>query len=213
MAFETDLENSTFSEFYKSTPEKYLGLAGSVLNILTTPSYLCGYWYIRNCSNKEVSLIHYLTVSICMCGIAFNIIVTSMDIFVTYFQPLNPILCAWGIVWRNIIWSHCVCLLGLIYVVKYIYIFIFKNPVGTYDVFWCIFINGAIFQSQLADFVTMEKKFLTYYICSNSLPGIDDKERLSYPVMGSMMMSLTAFTLVQLRVNVYKKQEEEIFLG
>jgi len=207
------LDNSTFAIHYKMTPEKYLGIFPSILNILTSPMYYSVYWYYRNCSNKEQSLLHYLAMSSCLCGLAYNVFQSPLDLLISCFQPLNETICSWCIISRNIIAGHFLCVLGTLYIVKYVYIFIYKIPVGAYNEFWCFFINIAIllwqFVFQFADFITMPKKYMTFCICANSLPEHWGQSGLKLPLQGSFLMSAISYTVVELRIQHFKRQEKK----
>jgi len=213
---DSHLDNSTFSVFYKMTPEKYLGIFPSILSILTSPMYYSVYWYNRNCSNKDQSLLHHLAMSSCLCGLAYNVFQSPLELFTTCFQPLNETICAWSAISRNIISCHFLCLLGTMYIVKYVYIFIYKNPVGANNEFWCFFINIAIllwqFVFQYADFVTLPKKFYGFYISSNTLPESGAQSRFKFPVQGSFLMCAISYIVVELRIQHLKRQEKKLLL-
>ncbi len=211
-----DLANSTFSEFYELSPEKYIGILGSVLNILTTPVYYSVYWYMRNCSNKERSLIHYLELSSCLCGVVYNVFQSTMDIFNAFFEPTYYLTCTWSIICRNVIAGHFLCLLGAKSIVKYVYIFIYKNPVGSYDEFWCFFINAAFFQMELifeiVDFITLKQKFCGYYVCTNTLPTEGPNNRAYRALHGPFLICTLIYLAVEVRVKHYKRQEKKLML-
>jgi hypothetical protein len=204
-------ESTIFSEFYKLTPEKCFGILASLLNILTIPVYYSFYWYNINCSNKERSLINHLALCSVLCTVPYNLLFSPAEIIIALFQPLDPWLCGFYIVGRNIISCHFMCLLGSISIVKYVYIFIYKNPVGAYDDFWCFFINSAILLWQVTFQTSMyikdSKRPYLYYICTNSLPSdIPQNSSFNYPLNGSFLLTILVYICVEFKVKMYKRQ-------
>lgn len=198
------------------TTPKSFGILASILSFFTTPLFYSFFWYSKNCSNKESSLINHLGLSMSLCGVATSIYVSILEVYLAVSQPAHPFLCGLSVISRNVIASHFMCIFGTIYVVKYVYIFIYKNPVGGHDGFWCCFINMAIFQLQVvfhtAFFLCDFKLPYNFYICSNTLPLPTAKRFLNLPLNGSFIVSVASYIFVEFKVKLLKRKEKKVLI-
>ena len=165
-----------FQEFYSFNLFQVIGLFASFINIfLVTPLFLLIIWYEQYGTNHNRTLINQFVTSTCWSSVFYNLLAQIPEAALGVFGPFHENFCFFHIVVKNTILSQFVVLLTGISVLKYIYIFISKNPSGQSDDFICFFTNLACcLNSLMYQFVF---HFLPgtnshpYYYCSGILPG------------------------------------------
>ena len=171
------VKNETFfHDFYSFNIFQVCGLSASFVNVFAvTPLLLLIIWFERFGTNHNRTLINQFVTSTCWCGVAFNILGQIPEIIIGIFGPFHENFCFVHIVVKNVILSQFIILLTAISVVKYIYIFITKNPSGQNDDFFCFFTNLACgFNCLIFQFVIHfmpGNNSHPYYFCSGTLPG------------------------------------------
>ena len=165
-----------FQEFYTLNVVHVFGLAVSLINVFTvTPLIFAIIWFERFGTSHNRTLINQFVTSLCWSGIVYNILCLIPEIIIGFFGPLHENFCSFHIIVKNAILAHFVVLLTGISVVKYIYIFITKNPSGQNDDFICFFVNLSCgFNSLLYQFVLHfmpGNNSHPFYFCSALLPG------------------------------------------
>ena len=91
------------------------------------------------------TLINKLVASSCWHTIAYNTIGQTAEVVLSLFGPFNRVFCNVQIVWKNICNLQQINLLLAMTVVKYLSIFVLKNPTGIEADFWNFFITSASF--------------------------------------------------------------------
>jgi len=213
-----NLTESVFSEFYQMTVSKTLGISASLITIVFVPMMIyCIYWYGKNCSKRERTLINNLAFSSSLCGVAYSVLQSPLELYITCFQPVPPILSAVAIILRNSLTGHFLTLLGVISLVRYVYIFIHKCPAGAHDNFWWLFINAATLQLQLvfniAHFLLPGRHFILFYVWTNTLPQKNDMHKVHIFLIVCFILSLSICIFVELRVKILRlKDTQTLFL-
>ena len=166
-----------FQEFYSFNTFQAFGLLVSFINIfLITSLLLLIIWYEQYGSNHNRTLINQFVTSTCWSGVAYNLLAQVPEVAIGLFGPFNQNFCLFHSILKNTILSQLVVLLTGISVVKYIYIFITKNPSCRSDDFICFFTNLAccfnsfIYQGVLH--LMPGNNSHPFYYCSGTLPGI-----------------------------------------
>ena len=98
-------------------------------------------WYEHYGSDHPRTLLNLLVNSICWNGILNNLLNIPLDIFLDLFGPLNANFCLFHYILKNSILVHLMLLLIFIIVVKYISIYVWKNPTEIISNFWNLFLN------------------------------------------------------------------------
>ena len=165
-----------FQEFSSFNIFQALGLAASFINVfLITSLLLLVIWYEQYGTNHNRTLINQFVTSTCWSGVAYNLLAQVPEAALGVFGPFHPNFCLFHSILKNTILSQFVVLLTGISVVKYIYIFISKNPSGQNDNFYCFFTNLACglnsFMYQFVLHVMPGNNSHPYYYCSGTLPG------------------------------------------
>ena len=100
---------------------------------------------------------------------------------------------------------------------RYVYIFILKNPAHFRNEFWCVFYNLATFVlSVLSEFVLQflpGKEPLTIYICSGNDPRLYDNQNVkkNHPINLLVSTWLFTYCFTLARIRTYKSKEAKAF--
>ena len=165
-----------FQEFYSFNVFHIFGLAVSLINVFAvTPLMSLIIWFQQFGTNHNRTLINQFVTSTCCCGMAFNLVGQIPEILIGIFGPFHETFCSFHIIIKNVIVAQFVVLLTGISVVKFIYIFVTKNPSGQNDDFICFFVNLSCgLNSLLYQFVLHfmpGNNSHPFYFCSAVLPG------------------------------------------
>ena len=139
----SDFDGTVFFEnIYKMNPSKVLGIVTSVVGIVAmTPLFYFITWYEKYGSSQHRTLINQLVSTNCWHCIAYNIIGQTMEISLSLFGPFNRWFCYGQVLFKNIINNQLINLLLAMTIVKYLSIFVLKNPTGLNSEFWNTFIT------------------------------------------------------------------------
>ena len=132
------------------------------------------------------------------------------EVFLALFGPYNEYFCFIHTVLKNTIFIQFVVNLTAIAVVRYIYIFITKNPTGRYDAFICFFVNLATFVNaatwQISHQLTNGYNRHIYYLCCGKLPDPSVKNKMNYSLTLLMVLSPIVFIFVTVKIRLYKSK-------
>ena len=140
--------NSTdfYLKVYELSPAKVVAVLTSAFIIfILTPLFYAIIWYEQYSSNHYRTLINKLVASSCWHTIAYNTIGQTAEVVLSLFGPFNRVFCNVQMVLKNISNLQQINLLLAMTVVKYLSIFVLKNPTGIEADFWNFFITSASF--------------------------------------------------------------------
>jgi hypothetical protein len=92
-------------------------------------------------------------------------------------------------------------------IVKYIYIFVLKNPSGQNDDFWCFFVNFLF--ALLAGLSQVAFQFLPgrnpyiFYVCSGQMSDPSMPAKMNFPLQGSFLLTVVIYSVVLVKIKLY----------
>ena len=148
-----------FDSVYETRASKVIGIVISMINIgIVSPAIYFIIWYEKYEINGIRSLINQFASSGCWLLVVFNSLIQPAEVLLALrgqnFQPV----CFVHAMLKNTLAMHYSCQASLMSIIRYLYIFVFKNPSGLYDDFWCFYINLVI-----AFLLTMSQ-FIYYFL-------------------------------------------------
>ena len=190
------------------TPE-ILGVIISIINITFVSLALYAIiWYERFGSNQNRTLINQFVTSACWIGIVHNISFQISEVIISFGFPMPQIFCAISLILKNTIIIHYALHAAAISVVKYLYIFVFKNPSDRHDTFWCFFINASMFLnsslSQFVYYILPGKNPYNYYICRQTIPSPGLTIKINFGFFTPLVVSLVVYLYVVFKIRHYK---------
>ena len=174
-----------------------IAIFSTVLNILFfTPLFFAIAWYEKYGTNQNRTLLNQLVSSICWITIVQNISDLPLGIFMNLFGPLNLEVCTVFLVYKSALILNTVILLIFITLVKYVYIFVLKNPAGINSEIWCRFTNmfsvgfSLLEQSVFLFLPGRQPAFI--YVCA----GIDHSIIKGHHKVNFLFLSITAISII-----------------
>lgn len=168
-------------------------------------------WYERYGDNHRRTLINQFVASHFYYAAFYNIFGQTLDEVITAFGPFGTQLCYFHMYIKGVITFQLVQLFNSIFTVKYIYIFVLKNPSGVNEEFWCFFINlWFLFISCITEFVYQfmpGRSEMKFYICSgrfdNSLTN--EKVKINYTLTCYISVAVIWYLFAAFKISKYKK--------
>ena len=204
-------ESLFFAEFYELNPSKVGAIAASCIFIfLVSPVSFLVIWYEKFGSAHNRTLINQFVTSTCWCCVAYNVLGQIPELLLIIFGPFDETFCFFHSVLKNTILTQLVVIITLISVVKYVYIFVIKNPSGKNDDFICFFtnlacaLNGSIAQFVL--FYMPGSNSHPYYFCSGRLPDPSVKKKMNYPITALAIVCPIVYVFVLIKIKLYRKK-------
>jgi hypothetical protein len=151
--------------------------------------------------------------SICGYGIVYNLIGEVSDIILFTSGPFEAWFCrAERFVYNVVLFQWTFLQLGIA-LMRYIYIFVLKNPAQLQKEFWCLFINLATLLSSIIFELVYQmqpgREPISIYICRGTDPKqFEDQEiKQNYAFKALIVIWLSVYTCSLVRIKMYKKQE------
>ncbi len=200
-----------FAEFYELDASKVSAIVASCIFIfLASPSLLLVIWYEKFGSAHNRTLINQFVASTCWCFVAYNVFGQIPELLLTIFGPFNENFCFLHSVLKNTILTQLVLILTGIPVVKYVYIFVVKNPSCQNDDFICIITNLACalngFIAQFVLHYMPGSNSHPYYFCSGTLPDPTVKKKVNYPITVLAIICPIVYVYVLIKIKLYRKK-------
>jgi hypothetical protein len=105
-------------------------------------------------------------------AVFYNTIVQSLKVIITAFGPFNANFCHFRDFIGGVLALQLIQLFTFLFTVKFFYIFVFRNPSGIDEEFWCFFLNiWSLLISCTAEFVHQflpGRSEIKLYICSGT---------------------------------------------
>ena len=163
-----------FENFYALNWSMKLGFLSTSFNLLFfTPLFFAIAWYEKYGTNQNRTILNQLVSSLCWVSIIQNCTILPLEIILNLFGPFTLEYCTVFQVYINGLLINTLCLIAFITIVKYVYIFILKNPAGIHSEIWCLLINifsaGFSFLAQSVYMILPGRQPTIVHICA----GID----------------------------------------
>ena len=182
--FENDQEINIF---------KLFGITISMFSIVfVSLSMYAIIWFEKCGMNQNQTLINNFFASACWAGIAFNTFIQIPEVIIAFGYPLGTVFCTSALILKNVCMMHFASIACSISVVRYLYIFVYRNSNGRFDEFWCSFINKLILQlAFLSQFVFQfwpGKNPYYYYVCLGKNPEQGLKPKLNFLLQTNLVI-------------------------
>ena len=207
-----DNEAYFFVNVYQHDWYMGLAIAFSCINFLGfTPLFYLIIWYERYGSDHPRTLLNLLVNSICWNGILNNLFIIPIDVFLDLFGPMNVNFCLYQFVLKNTILCHLMLLLIFIIVVKYLSIYVLKNPTEIMNNFWNFFINIASlsfsFCSQIVFVLLPGRNPINYFICIGTYPRKFEKtpQKIHFVAQSLAPLCMTLYIALFIKVKIISK--------
>ena len=207
------LVNMTFAQtLFENDQEmncsKNFGITISIFSIVfVSLSKYFVIWYEKYGTNQNKTLINYLFVSACWTGIAYNTFIQIPEVIIAFGYPLGRLFCTSTLIAKNVCMMHFASIACSISVVRYLYIFVYRNSNGRFDEFWCSFVNKLILQlAFLSEFVF---QFLPgrnpyyYYVCLGKNPEQGLKPKLNFGLQINLVACFFLYLFVVIKIKHY----------
>ena len=137
-------------------------------------------WYERNCNNRYRTVLNQLFASLAWYILGFTALIYIPDGIRFVNGPFEESFCGIQVALKNVIWVGVLLTLDCIAILRYVFIFTFKNfAVICDDIMARIFNLSVLLIAVWAAFVkhvTPGKMPLVYYLCTGKDPNKDGKE-------------------------------------
>lgn len=203
--------NDFFRDLDLSHPFKTFSIVFSSITLIILPPFLLGIvWFEKYGSDHKRTLINMLVSSICWTALQCGVIVQTTDIIRHTFGPLPRWICLLQAIVRSSTTSDFLLFYDAIIIVRFVYIFVLKNPAGFSDSFWCLFINICVKSFsvffQTIWHLTASRQPIGFYVCTGFDPSSDDRNPIKvYGVVE--IFSLVVHLFVFCRIQVSFKQK------
>ena len=209
------LNNSSdnlFDGVYEIRPSKVVGIIISVINIfLISPLLYFVIWYEKFGSNHNRSLINQFATSGCWTALAYCFLVQVPELLIALKGALGSPFCYLHLLLKNVLGIQYTLQAAAIPFVKYLYIFVLKNPSGQNDDFLCFFFNIAvILLATLAQCVFLflpGRNSYIFNVCSGEDPRQLKGLKLNYSLHFSFFILFFAYFFVLFKIKCYSSKD------
>ena len=204
-------ESLFFVEFYEFNVSKVSAITASCIFIfLISPISFLVIWYEKFGSAHNRTLINQFVTSTAWCCVAYSVFGQIPELLLIIFGPFNENFCFFHSVAKNTILTQMVVITTGISGVKYVYIFVIKNPSGQNDDFICFFTNLACaingFIAQFVLHFMPGSNSHPYYFCSGTLPDPSVKKKMNYPITALAIVCPLVYVYVLIKIKLYRKK-------
>jgi hypothetical protein len=211
---EFSIMNTTNNDFFSiinvNDTFKIISITFAILMMAALLPFLAGIvWFERFGSDKKRTLINMLVVSIILTVFQCGCLVQTIDIIRYLSGPWSEVFCLMQAILRSSLISDFLLYYDAIIIIRYLYIFILKNPAAFQDEFWYRFINiwiksfSLIFQG--AWHILAIRQPIGFYICCGRDPSLDNP-RSTRVYGGIEIFSLLLHMLVYIKIKRYKQK-------
>lgn len=168
-------------------------------------------WFEKYGSDHKRTLINMIVSLICWTAIRGMVTVPVLDATWLLLGPLPRPVCFVQAVLRSAVTCEFLLYYDAVVAIRFVYIFVLKNPAAFCDEFWIRFISiaiksfGLIFQS--AWHLTAKRQPIVFYICCGIDPSSDDKELFkAYGVLE--VLSFLLHIVIPFRIWTFKRSQK-----
>jgi hypothetical protein len=201
-----------FDGVYEMRTSKVIGIIISMINIIIiSPAMYYIIWYEKYEINGIRSLINQFASSGCWVTFVFNILIQTTEVMMSFGTANNKYFCFIHLMIKNTLAVQYSSLASSMSIMKYLYIFVLKNPSGQYDDFWCFYIN--MNKALLITISQFIYQFLPgrnpyhYYLCCGEDPTHLGKTKINYTLYISILSLLFIYLYVLLKKQFYISKE------
>jgi hypothetical protein len=206
-------ENFFFSILYQPNWSMALGILTSLLNIaIVTPMSCSIIWYERFGSDHRRTLLNQLISSVCWNIVLQNVINVPLEIILTIFGPLGKVFCSCHMILKNGSMFHIYTMFTFMSLIKYLSIFVFKNPTEIHTEFWCFYINMltviASVITQAVYLIVPGKNPINYLICIGQDQSFfqHQQHKKNYPMIFVLLICSVWYLFVLTKIKLSKKK-------
>ena len=181
--------------------------------VIFTPLYYGVVWYERFGQDYKRTLINQLSAFFCSIIIVYILFVMTGDVLIVIYDgPFPEWYCNVQVFVKYVTFISLVVDIDFLLTVKFVYIFILKNPSIVHDDFWNIFIQiWTIMFSILSQFVYFffpGQKSLNFFICIRNFSTMDNEVQRKTPLPVVLMLgfSIMFCLLINAKILHYKKK-------
>jgi hypothetical protein len=201
-----------FEGVYEMRPCKVIGIIISVANIaIISPAIYFLIWYEKCESNHTRSLINLFVSAGCWTALVYNILAQTIEVIIAFKGAVGPLFCYLHLLLKNVLTIQYTWQATTMIIIKYLYIYVLKNPSGRNDDFWCFFINILIMSlatlSQIIFLFLPGKNPYIYYTCSGENPTFVGQTKINYPFQFSLIILFIVYMLVWLKNRICSSNE------
>ena len=100
--------------------------------------------------------------------------------------------------------------MSAISIVKYIYVFVQKNPAGRNDDFWCFFVNFVFailtgLSQIIFQFLPGRNPYM-FYVCSGKMSDPRKQAKLNYPLHFTFVTTILIYSIVLVKIKLYNSK-------
>jgi hypothetical protein len=205
-----DISTDFFSLLSVNDTFKIVSITFALLMMAAILPFLAGIiWFERFGSDKKRTLINKLVVSIILTVFQCGCFVQTSDIIRYLSGPMPDVFCLIQAILRSSFLSDFLLYFDAIIIIRYLYIFVLKNPAAFQDDFWYHFINfwiksfSLIFQGSWH--ILAVRQPVGFYICCDRDPSLDNPEpTIIYG--GLEIFSLLLHIFAYVKIKRYKEK-------
>ena len=168
-------------------------------------------WYERYGIDAKRTIVNKLFSFGCWTAIQFICLVIIPDLIRYNSGPWPEMICWLHLIVKNLIGSQFLLILTATIVMRYICIFLMKNPTGFQDDFWSLFLNIWIVAfSFITQFVFVHmpgRQVNQYYICLGISPPEDlylSPPKTNFPLLIILLLGIVVHVLISIKIFLFR---------
>jgi len=171
-------------------------------------------WYEKCESNHTRSLKNLFVSAGCWTTLIYNAISQTVEVVIAIKGSMCPSFCYLHLLLKNVLTMQYAWQNTSMLIIKYLYIFVLKNPSGQNDDFRCFFVNFLITLlatlSQIVFLFLPGKNPYIYYTCSGEIPTLLElgKTKINYPFQFSFVILFFVYIFVFMRKRICSSNED-----
>jgi len=187
-------------------------IAGVTSSLVMIPVQLFAFfgliWYEHNASDLTRVFINRMVTSVSWSAMAWIVLVQTPEMLRHIFGPFPVLLCRVQFVAKNATLIQIVLFYDAMVVVRYLSIFVLKNPLEFQNEFWTFFVNVAVvffsLASQTVYLLLPGTEPLQTKICSGQLEADSSPAKVNWQFLVVMVGSLCLHVGANGRIKAYK---------
>lgn len=205
-----------FKGMYEDRASKVVGVVVNIVSgIISTFMSFGILWYERYGSDSKRTILNKLVSVMYLDGLIWIFAIQIPEIYRYINGPIPSTICLFHIFLKNVLAIHLTLVTTVITFLRFMFIFVLKNPGKFPDDFWIILINlwiiGFATISQTVFHLQAGREPINYYLCSGIRPPPNDKQKFNVTVNCSILFSLIVQVAILCRIFViYRKKHVKL---
>jgi hypothetical protein len=144
-------------------------------------------------------------------AVFYNVFGQTTNVISTAFSPFTVYFCYFQEFIRGVMAFQLIQLFTFIFTSKYFYIFIFKNPAGIKEDFWCFFLNiWSLLISCITQFIyefMPGRNHINFYFCSGTfdISLANEKVKQNYAFIGYLTLAVIWYFYAAVKIHRYQQ--------